>query len=95
MEERIEIPLYYVLGNKCGDTAKQVLSITPCYSSVISKGKDLVLAQELSEEVLWAESEVEDKARNHAILTGRPVLVIADSAELVAVYEDGRREILC
>ena len=90
----IEVPLYYILGNKLSEEAlehaQQILSITPCFYSVIYKGSDLNLAQSLTQDVLHEGTE--DSVRTLAITTGHPVLIINDGAELIAVYEDFRRE---
>jgi hypothetical protein len=91
-------PLFYVMARGLGiellDQIEAALSITPCQAVVISEYGDAEVAWKFAPMVMRAESELLalSLAREWAIRTGRPLLVIGKAELLDAVYKDGHVE---
>lgn len=102
MEEySIRVPLYYVVGRDMSkkelEAAQWVFNLTPCATAVVSRHSDKTIAEPFVYQVLKAEDEAacRDLAAHLARSTNRPMLTIGEGKEMVAVYADGREELIC
>jgi len=97
-EQLIVSPLFYVmkrgLEDRFLDAIEDALSITPCQAVVISDTNDASTAMRYAPMVLRADDDVTALAvaREWALKTGRPLLVIGAADFLEAVYPDGHTE---
>lgn len=91
-------PLFYVMARgleqKYLDAIEYVLQLTPCQAVVISDLLDASVAWNFAPMVMRADSDflALTLARETAIRTGRPVLVIGKTQFLDAIYRDGHIE---
>lgn len=91
-------PLFYVMARgleqKFLDAIGDALCLTPCQAVVISDLQDASIAWNFAPMVMRADSEfiALTLAREWAIRTGRPLLVIGKAEFLDAIYRDGHVE---
>jgi hypothetical protein len=103
MLDNVILPSYYVIKRKPSDEeleeAQRALCITPCSIAIVSTydQADYRLAQQLSQDVVWASSEMnaELTALRLSKEFGHPVLIVGNAELLDAVYEDGVKEKVC
>ena len=98
MSEVITTPIFYVLGRDLPrqyvDAAEVALTLTPCAAVVISDLQDAKIAWAFAPMVLRADTDLLalQLARQWAVKTQRPLLVIGKAEFLDAVYFDGHTE---
>lgn len=91
-------PLFYVMARGLDirylDAIEAALSLTPCSAVVISRPQDAEEAWKFAPMVMRADDEILAiaLAKEWAVRTGRPILVIGQAKFLDAVYRDGHIE---